>query len=145
MQPDINNDIVRFCAEGMELEGQGKTIGASELFNRAWVTAVTDFEKLIAAHYVARHQQTTLEKLKWDKQALTLAPKINNSDTKGLIPSLYLNIAKCYEDLKDIKQAAENYHLGLTFVAIDSEDGYARMIRTGLNAGLTRLSGLAEN
>ena len=145
MQLDINNDIVKLCAEGMQLEGQGKANEASELFHRAWETALTNFEKVIAAHYVARHQQNTAEKLKWDQKALTLALKIDNGDTRALMPSLYLNIAKCYEDLKDNKQAAENYHMGLTFVAIDSENGYARMIKNGLNAGLIRLSALAED
>jgi rifampin ADP-ribosylating transferase len=38
---------------------------ASKLFLQAWNEATNDFEKFIAAHYVARHQQNVPDKLKW--------------------------------------------------------------------------------
>ena len=60
------------------------------------------FEKFISAHYVARHQENIQDKLKWDETALNLALKINDKNIKGALPSLYLNIAKCHEDLKDL-------------------------------------------
>ena len=55
------------------------------------------------------------DKLKWDETALQLALKINDDTIKGAYPSLYLNIAKCYEDLNDFENARKNYQLALSF------------------------------
>lgn len=139
MQFDINNEVVKRCAEGMLREGQGNGTGARALFNEAWHLATTDFEKFTAAHYSARHQDSVEEKLAWDKQALAHALKLDSDDTKDVLPSLYLNIGKCYEDLNEHTQALENYQAGLAFDKSDSGDGYANMIRSGLNAGLARV------
>ena len=77
---DFNQDnkIVQLCARGMELEGLGQSAEAIFLFGEAWNTATTDFEKFVAAHYVARHQETAAEKLIWDKIALKHALNITN-------------------------------------------------------------------
>src|SRR5215213_6609966 len=101
MQMEFNQDnkVVQLCATGMELEGKGKWAEASKHFEEAWHYAATDFEKFTAAHYVARHQKSTADKLKWDRTALTHALNINDESIKETFPSLYLNIGKCYEDL----------------------------------------------
>lgn len=52
MQFDPNNKVVQLCAEGMELEGQGKKNEALQLFQRAWKMATNDFEKFTSAHYI---------------------------------------------------------------------------------------------
>ena len=103
MQFDPNNKVVQLCAEGMELEGQGKKNEALQLFQRAWKMATNDFEKFTSAHYVARHQESTENKLQWDETALNLALKINDDNIKEALSSLYLNVAKCYEDLSDFR------------------------------------------
>ena len=144
MQFDNNNVVVKLCAEGMLLEGQGKDNEARDLFNKAWTLATNDFEKFTAAHYVARHQDSVEEKLKWDKQALTHALKLDSDDTSNVLPSLYLNIAKCYEDLNKPIQGQENYQTGLTFFKSDSDDGYSKMIKSGLKAGLARLQATVD-
>lgn len=77
MQFDPNNEIVKLCAEGMELERQGKKKEALQLFQKTWNNADNDFEKF-TSHYVARHQNTIEDKLKWDKTALDLAVQIND-------------------------------------------------------------------
>ena len=41
----------------MELEGEAKPEEASAVFNQAWELALNDFDKFIAAHYIARHQK----------------------------------------------------------------------------------------
>jgi len=78
MQYDKNNNIVKLCASGMELEAQRKNTEALELFFQAWMEASNDIEKFTAAHYVARHQNNTLDKLKWDQTALRLALKLDD-------------------------------------------------------------------
>ena len=61
----------------MEMEGEGKPEDASRLFLQAWNEATNDFEKYIAAYYVARHQDNVRDKLKWLKTALRFALKVN--------------------------------------------------------------------
>lgn len=140
MQFDPDNNIVKICAQGMEEEAEGKTEKASELFLKAWNEATSDFEKFIAAHYVARHQKSVADKLKWDKTALNIALNINETNIKGSYPSLYLNIAKCYEDMNDLHNAIKNYRLALSFSASLPKNGYGQMILSGINNGINRIT-----
>jgi tetratricopeptide (TPR) repeat protein len=140
MEIDPNNNVVKLCAQGMALEGQGKAEEASKLFITAWNEAANDFEKFTAAHYVARHQKSVADKLKWDETALQSALKINDNSVKGSFPSLYLNIAKCYEDLNDFENAKINYQLALSFTNVLPDDGYGNMIKTGIAKGIERVS-----
>ncbi|MHB8206405.1 hypothetical protein [Mucilaginibacter sp.] len=54
-------------------------------------------------------------------------------------PSLYLNIGKGYEDLKEFEKAAENYQSALTYINFLHEDGYGKMIKGGVENGLERI------
>ena len=123
----------------MNKEAEGKTEEAAHIFHQAWEEAATDWEKFIAAHYVARQQKTVAEKLKWDTTALELALKIKDNSVKGAYPSLYLNIGKCYEDLKDMQKALKHYKLALSFVPYLKEDGYGKMIKAGIDLGIERV------
>jgi len=140
MEFDSNNNVVKLCAQGMDLEGKGKLEKASKLFLQAWDEATNDFEKFTAAHYVARHQKTVVDKLNWDETALNLALKINDDKMKGRYPSLYLNIAKCYEDLKDVDNAKKNYQLALSFTNLLPDNGYGKMIKGGILNGIERVT-----
>jgi tetratricopeptide (TPR) repeat protein len=139
MQFDPNNNVVKLCAQGMDMEGKGDQQGASALFIRAWNEATNDVEKFTAAHYVARHQKSIADKLKWDETALQLALNINDDTIKGAYPSLYLNIAKCYEDLNDFDNARKNYTLALSFTGQLTDDGYGNMIKEGIMNGIKRV------
>jgi rifampin ADP-ribosylating transferase len=139
MQFDANNNVVKLCAKGMDLEGQGRKKEALELFQLAWNQATNDFEKFTSAHYVARHQETFEEKLKWDETALELALKINDDNVRGVFPSLYLNIAKSFEDLKDFTNARRNYQLALSHVDRLPDSGYGNLIKAGIMNGIERV------
>ncbi|HTN46072.1 MAG TPA: hypothetical protein VL098_06950 [Flavipsychrobacter sp.] len=143
MELDPNNAIVKLCAKGMDIEGS-QPEAASRLFLQAWEEAGNEVEKFIAAHYVARHQKTAVEKLKWDVRALALALSIPGDAAKTALPSLYLNIAKCHEELNDRDLARRNYESGLSFIDFLPDDGYGNMIRGGLRNGLERVSTGAE-
>jgi tetratricopeptide (TPR) repeat protein len=143
MQFDTNNKIVKLCAQGMTLEGEGEKEKAFKIFQQAWNEAMNDFEKFIAAHYLARHQETIADKLKWDETALQLALKINDETVQGIYPSLYLNIAKCYEDLNDFENAKKNYDVALSFINLLPDDGYGNMIRGGIINGIERVKSQA--
>ena len=142
---DQQNPINQLCAQGMLLEGEAKPKEAAKLFMQAWNEATNKAEKFIAAHYVARHQNTVADKLKWDETALALALELDNTEVYGALPSLYLNVAKCYEDLKDFDKAAENYQSALECTKFLPEDGYGNMIRSGIKNGMERVQTSRES
>lgn len=135
-----DNEVIRLCALGMEAEGQGHPSKARGLFNKAWALAATDVEKFTAAHYVARHQQTVTEKLLWDEKAVQHALQADNEAAKAALPSLYLNVGKCFEDLNERETAKSNYQAALSFLSFLPADGYGDLIRTGIENGLDRLA-----
>ena len=117
------NNVVKLSLQGMDMEEKGKPGEALKLFLQGWNEATSDFEKFIAAYYVARHQETIPGKLKWLKTALQFALKINNDAVKSAFPSLYSNIAKCYEELGDRDKAKENSELAISFKNNPSDKG----------------------
>ncbi len=135
MNFDPNNKIVQLCAKGMELvDDEAKTV-----FTQAWNESTSDFERFVAAHYLARHQETVSDKLKWDLTALENALR-SNEDVSGALPSLYLNIAKCHEDLGDKARAKLNYERALSHTENLLNDGYGDLIRQGILNGLDRIA-----
>jgi hypothetical protein len=47
----------------MEMEEKGNPEEAKNLFIQAWNESTNDFEKFLAAHYVARHQTNPADRL----------------------------------------------------------------------------------
>jgi tetratricopeptide (TPR) repeat protein len=135
---DPQNKTVQRCARGMALEGEGQAEVAAAIFRQAWDEATTDLEKFIAAHYLARHQPSVSGKLHWDKTALNHAQQVLDATVKGAFPSLYLNIAKGYEDLQEFVRAHEHYKTALSYTPFLNDDGYGGMIRAGIAAGIER-------
>ncbi|MBW4888490.1 NAD(+)--rifampin ADP-ribosyltransferase [Mucilaginibacter sp. HMF5004] len=123
MEFNPSNIVIKLCLQGMDMEEKGKPEEASKLFLQAWNEATDDFEKFTAAHYVARHQKNIPDKLRWHETTLQFALKINNDAVKSAFASLYLNIAKCYEDLNDVDNAKRNYELAASFADKPSDKG----------------------
>ena len=123
MEFNPKNNVVKLCLQGISMEEKSKPEEASKLFHQAWDVATNDFEKFIAAHYVARHQKNISDKLKWLDTALQCALKINDDTVRSAFPSLYFNIAKCYEDLSNSDMAIKNYELATSFKDKPSEKG----------------------
>ncbi len=139
MQFDPNNTVIKLCAQGIELEAKQKPEEAMALYQQAWREATNDFEKFTAGHYVARHQASVADKLYWDTLALSHCLKIDDERMYPNYPSLYLNIAKCYEDLEDWENARVNYELALFYTKYMPDDGYGKMITSGIKNGLQRV------
>jgi tetratricopeptide (TPR) repeat protein len=139
MNFDPQNKVVQLCARGIEQEGKGQPAEAARLYNEAWAIADNDIEKFTAAHYVARQQANTSDKLTWDKIALQHALNIDDDSVKPVLPSLYLNIGKCYEDLHDQEKAKENYQAALSFADFLPNDSYGNMIKAGIAKALREI------
>lgn len=118
-----NNNVVKLCIQGMTLEANGKPGEAISLFLRAWNEAINDFEKFIAAYYVALHQKDDTDKLKWLETDLRLALKINNDSVKGAVTALYESIGKCHENLNDPHKAKMSYELAKSFIFEPADKG----------------------
>ena len=123
MEFNPHNNVIKLCIEGMGMEEKGKPEEASRLFLRAWNESTNDFEKFTAAYYVARHQKNVSDKLKWLETALKSALRINDVSVAGAFPSLYSNIAKCYEESGDADNAKKNHELAISSRDTPSDSG----------------------
>jgi hypothetical protein len=117
------NNVVKLCLQGMNMEEKGKPEEASKIFLQGWNEATNDFEKFLASHYLARRQSTVSNKLNWLETTLQFALKVNDSTVQSAFPSLYFNIAKCYEDLNDAVKAKEYSDLAISFKYNPSDQG----------------------
>lgn len=108
------NTIVKLCIQGMSLEEQNKQDEAGKLFIQGWNEATNDFEKFLAAYYVAGNQKGPIDRLKWFETALQHALKANGNTAKSALYSLYIKIAACYEELSDPEKTKEYNELALS-------------------------------
>jgi tetratricopeptide (TPR) repeat protein len=108
---DPANPIVKLCVEGMRAETEGRIDEARLLFIQAWEESKNDYDACIAAHYVARHQKTPEEILRWNQESLDRADALNDERMQDFYPSLYLNLGKAHEDLGNREMARKYYEL----------------------------------
>jgi len=111
MEFSPTNPVVKRCLQGMQLENSDRPAEAKEVFVSAWHTASNDSERFIAAHYVARHQESVAARLEWLETALRLASALDNESVASAFPPLHTAIAQGYETLGFPEKAAE--HRGL--------------------------------
>jgi hypothetical protein len=135
---DPKNLVVKLCAEGMELEGRDPAM-AKRRFDEAWGLASDDYEACIAAHYVARHQGTPEETLRWNQIALDRARAAAVPQIAGFMPSLHLNLGKALEDCGQLAPARLQYELARASVKHLPEDGYRQFVEGGIERALERV------
>src|SRR3954466_8217600 len=146
MEFDPNNNVIKLCVQGIDMEEKGKPEEASRIFLQAWNEATNEFEKFTAAYYVARHQKNVRDKLKWLETSLQSALKISDVTVKGAFPSLYSNIAKCYEDLSDLANEKKNHELANSFTNNPSDNGpFYHGTKADLQVGDLLTAGITSN
>src|ERR1044072_4781809 len=111
MEFDPRNDVIKLCIKGMDMEANGKLEEANRTFLQAWNESTNDFEKYLAAYYVARLKDDVKEKLKWLETSLHFALGINDVTVESAFPSLYSRIAECYENVNDLEREKKNREL----------------------------------
>ena len=136
---DPNNPVVKLCAQGIDIEMKGRRDEARSLFLQAWELRQDDVDACIAAHYLARHQDTPEETLRWNELALTHAIRASSDAIRSFFPSLYLNLGKSYEDLQNIPRARELYEQGERWLTDVADSGYGDIVRQGLQNALQRV------
>lgn len=120
---DPNNVVIKLCMMGMNLEDSGNIEDAATMFNKAWHEATDDYERFIAAYHLARQQKSITDKLKWMETSLQCALNVNDDNVESAYQTLYLNIAKCYEELGDSDNAKRNYELSNSYKGAPSDKG----------------------
>jgi hypothetical protein len=108
---DTNNPVIKLCIKGTQAEFEGRREHAAALYWQAWESAQSDYEACIAAHYVARFQEKPEELLFWNQEALNRANAADPEQVKEFYPSLYLNMGRSYELLKNAREAQRYYTL----------------------------------
>jgi hypothetical protein len=108
---DINNPVVQLCTKGTRAEFEHRLNDARLLYKQAWEARKDDYDACIAAHYVARFQETPEETLYWNQVSLKHADAIKNERVKDFYPSLYVNLGHSYEALGDQVNALRYYQL----------------------------------
>ena len=128
----------------MRAESKGDPDEARDLFERAWAVAADDYDRCVAAHFLARHQPSPAENLRWNEEALRLADAVAATDperVRSFYPSLHLNVGYAWEVVGQTDTARRHYTLAAQGFA-DLPDGpYGDMIRGGVVEGLRRLEG----
>lgn len=137
MYIDPTNEIVKLCVKGIEAEAAGDSDYARQLSQEAWDKASNDFEAFIAAHYLARHQNPE-GALKWNMEALIRATGMKDDNIRSHLPSLYLNVARSFEELKDPAGAVGYYNLAADNCVHLPPGPYGEMIKSGIQEGLRR-------
>jgi len=118
-----NNPVVQLCMQGMDREGKAEPEEAMRLFLLAWSEAANDYERFMAAHFVARLQANVADKLQWLQTALQFAMKVDDESVAAAFPALYSNIAECQEVLGDRASAKTNRELAISSNRAPSDRG----------------------
>jgi tetratricopeptide (TPR) repeat protein len=108
---EFNNPVIKLCVEGTQAEFEGRIEAARTLYEQAWAAAQDDYERCVAAHYVARHQEDPEDRLRWNQEALDRANAVGDERVHSFYPSLYVNLGSAYEALGNLAEARRYYDL----------------------------------
>jgi len=106
---DTANPTIQLCIGGAQAEFEHRLDDARALYQQAWELHTDDYEACIAAHYLARFQDTPEQILHWNQLALEYAEAVNDERVKDFYPSLYLNLGRSYELIGN-KTDAQKYY-----------------------------------
>jgi hypothetical protein len=108
--------------DGTRAEFEHRLEDARVLYQQAWDARKDDYDACIAAHYVARFQDSTEESLRWNQIALEHADAIKDERVKDFYPSLYLSLGYSYELVGNQTEAQRYYDLAAALGVIHQPD-----------------------
>ncbi|MEO3886881.1 tetratricopeptide repeat protein [Nonomuraea sp. B5E05] len=131
---------------------QGQREAARDLFAQIWDDIGGEqgdpLHICVLAHSMADVQDDVQQELLWDLRALAAADSITDErvahagmalPVAGLYPSLHLNLGECYRKLGDYDRAREHLEHAQATIGALGDDGYARLIKGGLDRLTERL------
>jgi hypothetical protein len=125
---------------------------AAELRGR-WDPAAPAWQRCLLAHYAADTEPTPEAALIWDDRALAAAMELAPGEPgpmglhrDAMLPSLHLNCAENHRRLGETAKAAAHLAAGRANLGSLDDDGYGRLISSGLDRLATRLdAGLLDS
>lgn len=123
----------------MEAEARGSQDEAKQAFTEAWQSRRDDWEGCIAAHYLARHQDSDQETLWWNAEALRLADACGDQRVDGFYPSLLLNLGHSHETLGALDLARELFERAAALCGTLPAGPYRDVVHNGLERALARV------
>ena len=108
---DLTNPVIQLCIQGSRAEFEHRIDDACLLYEQAWEARTDDYDACVAAHYVARFQDTVEKSLYWNQLALTHANAVNDEKVREVYPSLYLSLGRSHELAGDQGEAQRYYDL----------------------------------
>jgi hypothetical protein len=108
---DISNPVIQLCMAGTRAEFEHRLEDAKALYQQAWEAYTDDYEACVAAHYLARFQDSPEESLHWNQVALEHADAVGDEGVRDFYPSLYLNLGHSHEVLGNLTEAQKYYNL----------------------------------
>jgi len=136
---DPDNPVVKLCVQGMQAEAEDRLDDARALFTRAWESSTDDLEACIAAHYLARQQDTPEAMLSWNQVALEKAQAAGDERVQGFYPSLYLNLGYSYEQINDPESAGKYYALAAERLSDLQPGAYGDVVQDAVTRGRERI------
>lgn len=119
---DLNNPVIQLCMAGTRAEFEHCIEDACILYQQAWEARTDDYDACIAAHYVARFQDSAEESLQWNQISLEHADAVNDKRVKDFYPSLYLSLGHSYELVGNQSEAQRYYELAAELGVIHQPD-----------------------
>ena len=119
---DTKNPVIQLCMEGTRAEFDHRVEDARILYEQAWEARTDDYDACIAAHYMARLQDSAEDSLQWNYLALKHANAVNDERVKDFYPSLYLNLGRSYELVSNQTEAQKYYDLAAELGVIHQPD-----------------------
>lgn len=108
---DLSRRSVALCAEGTQAEFAGRFDDARRLYAQAWDAATDDYDRAVAAHYVAHLESDAAEQLRWNRAALEHATRADQAAVAPFMGSLYVNLGHSFELAGDLAEADRYYGL----------------------------------
>ena len=119
---DLTNPVIQLCMDGTRAEFEHRLEDARVLYQQAWDARTDDYEACIAAHYVARFQDSVEETLRWNQIALEHADAVKDERVKDFYPSLYLSLGRSYELTGNPREAQRYYDLAAALGVVHQAD-----------------------
>jgi len=119
---DTTNPIIQLCIQGAFAEFEKRFVDAHVLYQQAWDLHADKYEACIAAHYMARFQNTPEETLHWNQIALERANAVGDERVKEFYPSLYLNLGRSHEAMGNHSEAKMYYDLAAELGIVHQPD-----------------------
>jgi hypothetical protein len=108
---DTSNRVIQLCLAGTRAEFEQRPAAARAFYQQAWEAHTDDYEACIAAHYLARFQDSPAETLRWDQAALDHAEAVKDDRARDFYPSLYLSLGNAHEQASHPLEADKYYRL----------------------------------